>query len=88
MRGVMAEFRKIVDGGAKCKFEDISAMLLKYGMGQTTDAFLARNYSPKQAAKLRDIYLAFFKTLLSKGNTSSLRMRLSGCGKSRRNVTE
>ena len=86
MRGVMAEFRKIVDGGAKCKFEDLSAMLLKYGMEQTTDAFLARNYSPKQAAKLRDIYLAFFKTLLSKGNTSSLRMKLSGCGKSR-NVT-
>ena len=87
MRGVMSEFRKIVDVGAKCKFEDLSAMLLTYGVEQATNALLARTYSPRQAAKLRDDYLAFFKTLLSKDNTSSLRMKLSGCGKSR-NVTE
>ena len=88
MKGVMAEFRKIVDGGAKCKFEALSVMLITYGVEQTTDALLARTYSPQTVAKLRDIYIAFFKTLLNKGNTSSLRMRLSGCGKSRRNVTE
>ena len=87
MRDAMAEFRKIVDLGAKCKFEALSLMLITYGVEHTTDALLARVYSPQQAAKLRDIYLAFFKTLLYKGNTSSLRMKLSGCGKSR-NVTE
>lgn len=87
MRDVMAEFRKIADLRAKCKFEALSVMLITYGVEQTTDALLARTYSPQQAAKLRDIYLAFFKTLLDNGNASSLRMKLSGCGKSR-NVTE
>ena len=87
MRSVMAEFRKIVDGGAKCKFEALSALLANYRVEQVADALLARTYSPQQAAKLRDIYLAFFKTLLNKGDTSSLRLKLSGCGKSR-NVTE
>ncbi len=87
MRNVMSEFQKIVDVRAKCKFEALSAMLPRCGVDQTTDALLARAYAPKQAAKLRDVYLAFFNALLSKGNTSSLRMKLSGCGKSR-NVTE
>lgn len=87
MRDVMAEFRKIADLRAKCNFEALSVMLITYGVEQTTDALLARTYSPQQAAKLRDIYLAFFKTLLDNGNASSLRMKLSGCGKSR-NVTE
>ena len=87
MRNVMSEFQKIVDVRAKCKFEALSAMLPRRGVDQTTDALLARAYAPKQAAKLRDAYLAFFNALLSKGNTSSLRMKLSGCGKLR-NVTE
>ena len=86
-RNAMTEFRKIVDLSAKCKFEALSTMLATYGLEQATDALLARTYSPRTAAKLRDDYLAFFKTLLSKGDAPLLRMKLSGSGKSR-NVTE